>query len=42
MPLIQKKSLLCNENLRDNTYLEDLLAEGERVGDPQARDVCQR
>ncbi len=30
--MIQKRTLLCKENLHDNTYLEDLLAEGERVG----------
>lgn len=30
--MLQKRTLLCKENLHDNTYLEDLLAEGERVG----------
>ncbi len=30
--MLQKRTLLCKENLRDSAYLEDLLAEGERVG----------
>lgn len=30
--MLQKRTLLCKENLRECAYLEDLLAEGERVG----------
>lgn len=30
--MLQKRTLLCKQNLRDSAYLEDLLAEAERVG----------